>query len=75
MTNEKMGLPHQVWSHGGSTLKKGHKIAKIPVLQKLIHIGLASSFGSLLVGWLVGGCGARAVSRKTPIYLIMKIKM
>ena len=23
-----------------------------------------------LVGWLVGGCGARAVSRKTPIYFI-----
>ena len=22
------------------------------------------------VGWLVGGCGARAVSRKTPIYFI-----
>ena len=20
------------------------------------------------IGWLVGGCGARAVSRKTPIY-------
>ena len=32
--------------------------------------GLASSFGALLVGWLVGGCGARAVSRKTPIYFI-----
>ena len=23
-------------------------------------------------GWLVGGCGARAVSSKTPIYLIIK---
>ena len=30
------------------------------------HIGHASSFGALLVG----GCGARAVSRKTPIYFI-----
>ena len=26
-----------------------------------------------LVGWLVGGCGARAVSRKTPIYFILVI--
>ena len=78
MTIEKTGQPHQVWSHGGSTLKKRkkeHKTAKIPALQKLTHIGHARSFGSLLVGWLVGGCGVRAVSRKTPIYLIMKIKM
>ena len=30
------------------------------------HIGLAASFGALLVG----GCGARAVSRRTPIYFI-----
>ena len=30
------------------------------------HIALAGSFGALLVG----GCGARAVSRKTPIYFI-----
>ena len=30
------------------------------------HIGLAGSFGALLIG----GCGARAVSRKTPIYFI-----
>ena len=29
--------------------------------------GLAGSFGALLVG----GCGARAVSRKTPIYFIL----
>ena len=29
------------------------------------HIGLVSSFG-----WLVGGCGARALSRKTPIFFI-----
>ena len=31
------------------------------------HIGLAGSFGTLLVG----GCGARDVSRKTPIYFIL----
>ena len=30
------------------------------------HIGLAGSFGGLLAG----GCGAWAVSRKTPIYFI-----
>ena len=30
------------------------------------HIGLAGSIGALLVG----GCGARALSRKTPIYFI-----
>ena len=57
MTIEKTGQPHQVWSHGGSTLKKRkkeHKTAKIPALQKLTHIGHARSFGSLLVGWLVG---------------------
>ena len=43
---------------------------KIRILAKkrpnLAHIGLAGSFGALLVG----GCGARAVSCKTPIYLI-----
>ena len=33
-----MGLSHQVKSHGGSTLKKGHKTAKIPALQKLTHM-------------------------------------
>ena len=31
------------------------------------HKGPAGSFGALLVG----GCGARAVSRKTPIYFIV----
>ena len=32
------------------------------------------AFSSLSVGWLVGGCGARAASRKTPIYFrIIKI--
>ena len=33
------------------------------------HIGLAGTFGALLVG----GCGARAVSRKTPIFFILVI--
>ena len=37
------------------------------------HIGLAGSFGALLVGW--SGCGARAVSRKTPIYLITLLEL
>ena len=40
MTIEKMGLLHQVWSHGGSTFeKKGHKTAEIPAMQKLTHMG------------------------------------
>ena len=34
----------------------------------LAHIGLAGSFGALLVG----GCGARAASRKTRIYFILE---
>ena len=32
------------------------------------HIGLVRSFGALLVG----GCGARAVSRMTPIYFMVQ---
>ena len=35
------------------------------------HIGLAGSLGALLVG----GCGARAVSRKTPIYFIALLQV
>ena len=35
--------------------------------------GLAGSFGALLVGELVGGCGSRAVSCKTPFTLCMKL--
>ena len=45
-----------------------------PEISIFVHIGpgLASSFGALLsVGGLVGGCGARALSRKTPIYFII----
>ena len=34
------------------------------------HRGLDGSFGALLVS----GCGARAVSRKTPIYYIIRLK-
>ena len=38
MTIRKTGLSRQVWSDGGSTLKKqGHKTAKVPSQQKLIH--------------------------------------
>ena len=43
------------------TTKFGPKLAFLP--------GLAGSFGALLVGWLV--VLARAVSRKTHIYLIL----
>ena len=41
-----------------------------PQIGIFVHFapGLASSFGALLVGWLV--VVARAVSRKTPIYFI-----
>ena len=28
-----------------------------------------------IFGWLVGGCGARAVSRKTPIYFIYALNI
>ena len=35
-------------------------------MLSLAHIGLAGSFGALLVF----GCSARAVSRNTPIYFI-----
>ena len=35
------------------------------------YIGLAGSFGALLVC----GCGALAVSRKTPIYFLEMVKM
>ena len=37
--------------------------------QKLAFLSIGASFGALLVGWLV--VVARAVSRKTPIYLIL----
>ena len=33
--------------------------------------GIFVHFGPGLAGSLVGGCGARAVSRKTPIYFIL----
>ena len=36
------------------------------------YISLAGSFGAMLVGWLVRGCCAGAVSRKTPIHLIFR---
>ena len=38
-----------------------------PKLAFLVNLGHAGLFGALL-GGSVGGCGARAVSRKTPIY-------
>ena len=54
-----------------------HKIIRMFELKTAIfswaQIGLAGSFGALLVGWLGGGCSARAVSRKTPIYFIISI--
>ena len=45
----------------------GPKLAKFgPKKAFLAYIGLAGSFVALLFG----SCGARAVSRKTPIYFI-----
>ena len=35
-----------------------------------LRIGARSTTYAALVGGSVGGCGARAVSRKTPIYFI-----
>ena len=53
--------------------KLGFLAQKRPNLAKNMlsraHIGLAGSFGALLVG----GCGTRAVSRKTPFYFIWKM--
>ena len=47
-----------------------------PKLAVLVNLGQAMQAYSMpcwLVGWLVGGCGARAVSRKTPIYFILYV--
>ena len=41
-----------------------------PKLAFLVDMGLPCRFFRCPVGWSVGGCGARAVSRKTPIYFI-----
>ena len=46
---------------GPKKAKLGPKYAFCP------YIGLVGSFGALLVG----GCGARAVFRKTPIYFMI----
>ena len=41
-----------------------------PKLAFLVNLGQAMQAYSVPVGGSVGGCGARAVSRKTPIYFI-----
>ena len=53
-----------------SPVKKGFFAPKRPNLAQNWH------FWSIMcpVGELVGGCGARAVSRKTPIFLILSEK-
>ena len=49
----------------------GLKTAKFgPKLAFLVIFGQACRFIWCPVGGLVGGCGARAVSRKTPIFFI-----
>ena len=42
-----------------------------PNLAFLVDMGQAMQVFRCPVGGLVGGCGARAVSRKTPIYFII----
>ena len=46
------------------TTKFGQKLAF------LVNMGQAMQAYSMPCCWSVGGCGARAVSRKTPIYFI-----
>ena len=41
-----------------------------PKLAFLVNLGQAMQAYSMPCCWSVGGCGARAVSRKTPIYFI-----
>ena len=54
-----------------SPVKKGFFAQKRPNLaQNWRFLSIAGSFGALLVGWLVV---ARAVSRKTPMYLIIDL--
>ena len=65
-----MGLSHQVWSHGGPTFKK-----KRTLNGHFSRPAQTDPYGLCRLIWcpvgrLVGGCGARAVSRKTPINFI-----
>ena len=51
--------------------RPGPKMTKFgPKLAFLVNLGQAMQAYSMPCCWLVGGCGARAVSRKTPIYFI-----
>ena len=52
--------PEKIKIFGQKKAKFGPKFAFVAL------IGLAGSFGAPLVG----GCGARAISRKTPIYFM-----
>ena len=52
------------------TTKSGPKLVFLFILGQALPAHLVPFW---LVGWLVGGCGARAVSRKTPIYSILCI--
>ena len=57
-----------------SPVKKGFLAQKQPNLAQNWHFWSIRARPCRLiqcpVGWLVGGCGAQAVSRKTPIYFI-----
>ena len=58
--------------------KKGFFAQKRPDLAQNWHFysiwARACRLIQCPVGWSVGGCGVRAVSRKTPIYFIIVIK-
>ena len=54
-----------------SSKKKGFFAPKRPKLAFLVDMGQAMQVFSVLYCGSVGGCGARAVSRKTPIYFIV----
>ena len=42
---------------------------KMTFSERNIFEGVPAS--AIIIGWLVGGCGARAVSCRTPIFLIV----
>ena len=46
-----------------------------PKLAFLVNLGQAMQAYSMPCCGMVGGCGARAVSRKTPIYFMIMIKV
>ena len=58
-----------------SPVQKGFFAQKRPKLAFLVNLGQAMQAYSMPCCGSVGGCGARAVSRKTPIYFMMMMVM